>query len=95
MRKSTGKEVWQEMKPLNDMTADDILEEDVFMELFDMQDQVKRTRTEIALKTRSRELGVAQDFKELLAAYKRADKEMKQKKQQENQMCTLDNYTNF
>ena len=83
------------MKPLNDMTADDILEEDVFMELFDMQDQVKRTRTEIALKTRSRELGVAQDFKELLAAYKRADKEMKQKKQQENQMCTLDNYTNF
>ena len=95
MRKSTGKEVWQEMKPLNDMTADDILEEDVFMELFDMQDQVKRTRTEIALKTRSRELGVTQDFKELLAAYKRADKEMKQKKQQENQMCTLDNYTNF
>ena len=56
MRKSTGKEVWQEMKPLNDMTADDILEEDVFMELFDMQDQVKRTRTEIALKTSSREL---------------------------------------
>ena len=53
MRKSTGKEVWQEMKPLNDMTADDILEEDVFMELFDMQDQVKRTRTEIALKTKS------------------------------------------
>ena len=95
MRKSMGKEVGQEMKPLDEMTVDDILDESVFTELLDMQDQVKRTRLKIALKERAKVLKVAQDFKDLLSAYEKADKEMKQKKMQENQICTLDNYTNF
>lgn len=83
------------MKPLDEMTEDDILDESVFIELMDMADQIKRTRLEIALKKRAVELGVTQYFKDLLAAYKKTDKEMKQKKQQESQVCTLDNYTNF
>ena len=83
------------MKPLDEMTVDDILDESVFTELLDMQDQVKRTRLKIALKERAKVLKVAQDFKDLLSAYEKADKEMKQKKMQENQICTLDNYTNF
>ena len=83
------------MKPLDEMTVDDILDESVFTELLDMQDQVKRTRLKIALKERAKVLKVAQDFRDLLSAYEKADKEMKQKKMQENQICTLDNYTNF
>lgn len=83
------------MKPLDEMTVDDILDESVFTELLDMQDQVKRTRLKIALKERAKVLKVAQDFKDLLSAYEKADKEMKQKKMQENQICTLNNYTNF
>ena len=68
------------MKPLDEMTVDDILDESVFTELLDMQDQVKRTRLKIALKERAKVLKVAQDFKDLLSAYEKADKEMKQKK---------------
>ena len=54
------------MKPLDEMTVDDILDESVFTELLDMQDQVKRTRLKIALKERAKVLKVAQDFKDLL-----------------------------
>ena len=61
------------MKDINEMSYEDILSEEVFIELFDMLDPVKRTRTKQALEERAKELKVRTKFKELYKAYLQID----------------------
>lgn len=56
-----------------DKTA--ILSDELFIELFDLEDEVTRVRKINALKKRAKELGVKMDFEELLKAYKREYKD--------------------
>lgn len=83
------------MKDISEMSYEDILSEEVFIELFDMLDPVKRTRTKQALEERAKELKVSTKFKELYKAYLQIDQEQNKKETEKRTVCTLDNYTNF
>ena len=83
------------MKDINEMSFEDLLSEEVFIELFDMLDPVKRTRTKQALEERAKELKVSTKFKELYKAYLQIDQEQNKKEAEKRTVCTLDNYTNF
>lgn len=83
------------MKEINEMNADDILSEEVFVELFDMLDPVKRTRIRHALELKAKGLGLLQKFKDLYRAYHQVEQDAKRKEKEKRTVCTLDNYTNF
>ena len=83
------------MKDINEMSFEDLLSEEVFIELFDMLDPVKRTRTKQALEERAKELKISTKFKELYKAYLQIDQEKNKKETEKRTVCTLDNYTNF
>ena len=70
------------MEPLNQLTKESILEEKVFAEIFDQEDEVYKTRLTMSLLDRAEELGVKTKFSQLLNAYKRAERaSMKKKKE--------------
>lgn len=50
------------MKDLKKLTSQTILEENIFTELFDIQDEIKKARLLIALTDRAEELGVKTKF---------------------------------
>lgn len=79
------------MKDLKKLTSESILEESIFVELFDIEDEIKKARLLIALTDRAEELGVKTKFNNLLKAYKKVEREMK-KKASHN---TTRNWTNF
>lgn len=81
--------------PLNELTADSILEDSVFIELFELQDPIERSRRKIQLQRRAKELGVKTDFDEMIRGYNQADREMKQQQKEQRTVCSLNNYTNF
>ena len=62
------------MEPLNQLTKESILEERVFAEIFDQEDEVYKTRLTMSLLDRAEELGVKTKFSQLLNAYKRAER---------------------
>ena len=62
------------MEPLNRLTKDSILEERVFTELFDQEDEIYKARLMLSLEERAAELGVKTKFVRLLNAYKKTDK---------------------
>lgn len=82
------------MKPLNELDAESILDDSVFVELFGIEDPIKQSRTKIQLQQRAKELGVSGYFDEMMKGYARAKREM-QREEQKNQICSLNNYTNF
>ena len=81
------------MEPLNQLTKESILEEKVFAEIFDQEDEVYKTRLTMSLLDRAEELGVKTKFSQLLNAYKRAERACMKKKKESPSM--LDNWTNF
>lgn len=81
------------MEPLNQLTKESILEERVFAEIFDQEDEVYKTRLTMSLLDRAEELGVKTKFSQLLNAYKRAERASMKKKKESPSM--LDNWTNF
>ena len=83
------------MKEMSEFDADSILDDEVFIELFEMEDPILRSKTKVQLTRRARQLGVKSDFEEILKGYNQADREMKRQEQENRTVCTVDNYTNF
>lgn len=81
--------------PLNELTADSILDDPVFIELFELQDPIERSKRKIQLQRRAKELGVKTDFEEMMRGYNQANREMKRQQQEQRTVCSMDNYTNF
>lgn len=81
------------MEPLNQLTKDSILEEQVFIELFDQEDEIYKARLMISLEERAEELGVKTKFTRLLNAYKKVERESRQKSSRH--MSLVENWTNF
>jgi hypothetical protein len=82
------------MEPMNSLTKDSILSEEVFEEIFDQEDEIYKARLILSLEDRAQELGVKRKFTELLRAYKNVDKASK-KSREKKQVSLLENWTNF
>lgn len=67
------------MKPLNELSSEEILSGEIFKEIFDESDEIKRADLISDLKLRAKELGVKSLFDEKLKTYKKIDKETKRK----------------
>lgn len=83
------------MKELNELDADSILDDEVFIELFEMEDPIERSKRKVQLGRRAKALGVKSDFDEMIKGYNQADREMKRQEKESRSVCTLDNFTNF
>lgn len=82
------------MKPLNELTKQTILSDEVFDEVFNQEDEIYKARLLLSLQDRAAELGVKGKFDQMVKAYKRVDRETKQRKKQQ-QTTGINNYTNF
>ena len=83
------------MREMNEFDADSILDDEVFIELFEMEDPILRSKTKVQLIRRAKQLGAKSDFEEILKGYNQADREMKRQERENRTVCTVDNYTNF
>lgn len=84
------------MLPLNQLTAESILSDEVLTEVFDQEDELQKARLLLSLEDRAGELGVKKKFQELIKVYKRIEKEMKrQEKERKSRPAILENWTNF
>lgn len=82
------------MEPLARLDSKSILNEDIFLEIFDQEDEIAKARMILSLTDRAQELGVKKKFEELLKAYKRVDREMK-RREREKPITMLNKWTNF
>lgn len=82
------------MKPLESLTKDSILSEEVFAEIFGQEDEIQKARMLIALEERAAQLGVKGKFTALVKAYQRANKEMR-RRERAYHAPSLENWTNF
>ncbi len=84
------------MVPLNELTAETLLSNEVLTEVFDQEDELYRAELLASLGVKATELKVKTEFREMVAAYKRVEKEMKRQKREESKTLSyLDNWTNF
>ena len=84
------------MVPLNQLTADSILSDEVLSEVFDQEDEIYKARLLLSLEDRAGELGRKHEFQELVQAYKRVERAMnKAQKEKPAPATILDNWTNF
>lgn len=81
------------MVPLNQLTRDSILEEEVFTEIFSQEDEIYKARLMLSLEDRAEELGVKTKFTKLLNVYKKVQREIE--KQSSRQVSLVENWTNF
>lgn len=82
------------MEPLARLDSKSILNEDIFLEIFDQEDEIAKARMILSLTDRAQELGVKKKFEELLKAYKKVDREMK-RREREKPITMLNKWTNF
>ena len=82
------------MEPLARLDKKSILREDIFLEIFDQEEEIVNARMILSLTDRASELGVKKKFEELLKAYKKVDRETKQR-ERKKPMAMLDKWTNF
>lgn len=80
------------MRPLAEYDRKRILEEDVFIEIFEQEDVIRRAQMLLSLQDRAKELGVKGQFDTMVKAFEKAEKETRQKKKHET---LLENWTNF
>jgi len=84
------------MVPLNELTVETLLSNEVLTEVFDQEDELYRAELLASLGVKATELKVKTEFREMVAAYKRVEKEMKRQKREESKTPSyLDNWTNF
>nr|DAZ16535.1 MAG TPA: active helicase ring shaped helicase [Caudoviricetes sp.] len=84
------------MVPLNQLTAESILSDEVLTEVFDQEDELYKSRLLLSLEDRAGELGVKKKFQELIKAYKRIEREMRrQERERKGRPSVLENWTNF
>lgn len=81
------------MEPLDRLDKNNILEEKIFQEIFEQEDEIKKARLEVALEDRAAELGIKTKFATLLNAYKKVDKKMQKKESISPSL--VENWTNF
>lgn len=82
--------------PLNELTAETLLSNEVLTEVFDQEDELYRAELLASLGLRATELKVKTEFREMVAAYKKVEKEMKRQERERSKTPTLlDNWTNF
>lgn len=70
------------MVPLNQLTAESILSDEVLTEVFDQEDELYKSRLLLSLEDRAGELGVKKKFQELIKAYKRVEREMRRQERE-------------
>lgn len=84
------------MIPLDQLTADTILSDEVISEVFDQEDEIYKARLLLSLEERAAELGKKREFQEIVKAYKRVEREIKRQRKEKNaEPSILDNWTNF
>lgn len=83
------------MVPLNELTAEAILSKDVLAEVFDQEDELYRAELLASLGLRAAELRVKTEFRDMVATYKRVEKEMKKQEERKYTPSLLENWTNF
>lgn len=84
------------MVPLNELTAETLLSNEVLTEVFDQEDELYRAELLAFLSLKATELKVKTEFKDMVTAYKKVEKEMKRQEMEKNKTpCYLDNWTNF
>ena len=81
------------MKPLNSYDRKGILSEEVFVEIFEQDDAIRRAQMLLSFQDRAKELGVKGQFDTMVKAFEKTEREM-QKKQQQSQTL-IENWTNF
>lgn len=82
------------MEPLIKLDSKSILAEDIFVEIFDQEDEITKARMILSLTDRAAELGVKGKFEGLLRAYKKVDRENK-RREREKPVTMLERWTNF
>ncbi len=84
------------MVPLNELTAETLLSNEVLTEVFDQEDELNRAELLASLGLKAAELKVKMEFREMVAAFKRVEKEMKRQEREKSKTPSyLDNWTNF
>ena len=83
------------MVPLNELTRETILSNEVLTEVFDQEDELYRAELLASLGLRAAELRVKTEFRDMVAAYKRVEKEIKKQEKVEKVPVLLNNWTNF
>lgn len=80
------------MKPLIQYDKKGILSEEVFVEIFEQEDEIKKAQMLLSCRDRASELGVATAFDKMTAAYRKVEKAQIEKKKH---TTMLENWTNF
>lgn len=80
------------MKPLCQYDKNTILSEELFVEIFEQEDEIMKARMLLSCQDRAKELGVKQSFDNLVKVYRRVESEMKK---QTTSKSLLENWTNF
>ena len=83
------------MRPIEELTAITILEDETFDEVFDLEDDIIQARRILELSERSKELGVWDKFRVLLSAAKKMAKKLKGQQRRRGGVSSLENWTNF
>lgn len=83
------------MVPLNELTAESILSREILEEVFDQEDELYRAELLASLGLRASELRVKTEFKELVSAYRRVERDLKRQEQKKYSPSLLENWTNF
>lgn len=82
--------------PLKELTAEAILSKEILVEVFDQEDELYRAELLASLGLRAAELKVKTEFREMVATYKRIEKEIRrQEREKKGQPCMLNQWTNF
>ena len=81
------------MKPLNSYDKKGILAEEVFVEIFEQEDAIRRAQMLLSFQDRAKELGVKGQFDTMVKAFEKAEKETQQKQRQSQTL--IENWTNF
>ena len=79
------------MKPLEEYDEKGILSDEVFVEIFEQEDLIEKTKMIVACQDRAKTLKVKQQFDSLLKAYSTVNKEISKR----NSGTMLENWTNF
>lgn len=79
------------MKPLEEYDEKGILSDEVFVEIFEQEDLIEKTKMIVACQDRAKTLKVKQQFDSLLKAYSTVNKKISKR----NSGTMLENWTNF
>lgn len=82
------------MKPLIEYDKTSILSEEVFVEIFEQEDEITKARMLLSCRDRAKELGVTKAFDDLTATYKRVEK-TQLANQRRTSTTMMNQWTNF